>query len=304
MTGEEFTIDLISSASLDIFPQNTFSSFTNQLSRVIELEGEWVVGLLSIAFPSKIKNVTSTLIRQYTKSQLDLAEVNAEDEASVSGQPYKALGFNDLEDTRLPGGTIAKMKSGFYEQPVEIIAEISRVVSLEKFEVQIDKVTGFAVMEFGRGEGISFEDPQVVSIFGFKPWFDSKHQMYHIGYRSDPKKYLLDGLSNKHFGEYPVDVTCGSQLIFIYLDIIEFQHIGDTRAPILKIIESETRVKNGSISNISALHKQDFSSPIFKKLLRNTLQSVKVELRNEVGNLVPFVGIGKVIITLKFMRVK
>ena len=43
-----------------------------------------------------------------------------------------------------------------------------------------------------------------------------------------------------------------------------------------------------------------FSNLDYKKLLSNTIQSISIELRTETGQLVPFSGTGKVILTLKF----
>ena len=57
---DEFNIYLISSASMDIFGQNTMASFTNQFNEPIFLEGDWRVALTEITFPTAIKNVTDT----------------------------------------------------------------------------------------------------------------------------------------------------------------------------------------------------------------------------------------------------
>ena len=40
----------------------------------------------------------------------------------------------------------------------------------------------------------------------------------------------------------------------------------------------------------------------YKKLLSNTIQSISIELRTETGQLVPFSGTGKVILTLQFKK--
>ena len=76
--------------------------------------------------------------------------------------------------------------------------------------------------------------------------------------------------------------------------------MGDSRAPILKIIESERRLRNGSFNTIATIHHKTYTN--YKRLLSNKLQSIKVEQRSETGKLIPFTGIGKVVISLKFQR--
>ena len=40
----------------------------------------------------------------------------------------------------------------------------------------------------------------------------------------------------------------------------------------------------------------------YKKLFTSSVQSISVQLRTETKRLVPFAGIGKVVLTLKFKR--
>ena len=41
---------------------------------------------------------------------------------------------------------------------------------------------------------------------------------------------------NRHVGDFPVDIICELQLIFVYIDIIEHQNV---TIPVLKINEFE-----------------------------------------------------------------
>ena len=69
--------------------------------------------------------------------------------------------------------------------------------------------------------------------FGFKGIKDiSNHGFIHIGYQSENAGNSL----NRHVGDFPVGITCGLQLIFVYIDIIEHQNVGDLRAPVIKLL--------------------------------------------------------------------
>ena len=54
---EEFEVHLLSTASMNIFADDTLASFKNQLPQNLSLEGDWRVALSEIIFPSNINNV-------------------------------------------------------------------------------------------------------------------------------------------------------------------------------------------------------------------------------------------------------
>ena len=53
MGSDECTVHLISTASLDYFPDNTLASFRNFCKEEIALDGDWRVALSEIIFPTK-----------------------------------------------------------------------------------------------------------------------------------------------------------------------------------------------------------------------------------------------------------
>ena len=99
---------------------------------------------------------------------------------------------------------------------------------MKQFDYDFDTVTQKLVLKFGPNEGLSFENEEVPSILRFKGTRDiSNHGFIHIGYKSENVGNSL----NRHVGDFPVDITCGSRLIFVYIDIIKHQNVGDVRAP-------------------------------------------------------------------------
>ena len=143
---------------------------------------------------------------------------------------------------------------------------------LENFSYDIDPITRHVTMHYW--EGITFESPQILSILGFKGIRDGTG--YHIG---------------------------RTQLMFIYLDIIHYQIVGDTKAPLLRVIDTNRRVNNGNVCPIEPNHRKVFSNLDYKKLLVNNIQSIGVNLPTETGRLVPFAGRGgKIVLTLKFQK--
>ena len=52
-----FTIELVSSACAQLFPDNTLKSFTNFLPEQLILDDQWEVAISEISYPSMYQNV-------------------------------------------------------------------------------------------------------------------------------------------------------------------------------------------------------------------------------------------------------
>ena len=44
--------------------------------------------------------------------------------------------------------------------------------------------------------------------------------------------------SQNLISDYPVDIPAGTQMMFIYLDKIHYQIVGDTKSPVLRVIDT------------------------------------------------------------------
>ena len=84
--------------------------------------------------------------------------------------------------------------------------------------------------------------------------------------------------------------------------MFQYQIVGDTKAPLLRVIDTNCRVKNGNACTIEPNHRKVFSNLDFEKLLVNNISNVSVNLRTETGGFVLFAGGGKLVLTLKFQK--
>ena len=76
---DEFTVHVVSSASMEIFDSNTLASFRIFFNDEIQLSGDWRVALSEIIFPTKIENIvngnlTVYNLKDYEDSQRCLLE--------------------------------------------------------------------------------------------------------------------------------------------------------------------------------------------------------------------------------------
>ena len=60
---------------------------------------------------------------------------------------------------------------------------------------------------------------------------------------------------NAFMGDFPADLCARKHLIFFYTNIIEYQYVGDAKAPLLRVIRSKQRLKNGSVCEFEPTHR-------------------------------------------------
>ena len=194
--------------------------------------------------------------------------------------------FNNVTDNKI---VYYKNDKGEYDKIEKLFNEINRKVDLDIFSYSIDPITKHLSIWMHYWEGVTFESPQIPSILGFKGIRDGTG--YHIGY--EESSHIHSTLTSQNrISDYPDDISAGTQMMFIYLDIIHYQIVGDNKAPLLRVIDTNRRVKNGYVCSIEPKHRKVFSNLDYKKLLVNKIQTIAVKLRTETDRLVPFAGGG------------
>ena len=183
------------------------------------------------------------------------------------------------------------INAGSYENLEQLIKAIKTSIVLTKFSHQCNKITGVLVLFFGKIEGITFSAEDIPSILGFGGIKDGSSTQ--IGYKmidSFDKLARSDGEAKDFVANFPQDLLAGKQLIFVYSNIIEYQQIGDTKAPLICVFDSKQRLKTVEIKHTL---RTLFSNLEYKKLLSNIFQCIEVQCRTETGKLVPFNGTEK-----------
>ena len=120
-----------------------------------------------------------------------------------------------------------------------------------------------------------------------------------------------DGL-NKYFGfsenyyeateenqVFPADQTVGSDFnyirsLYIYLDICQYQLVGDTEAPLLQVVSTNNTNEN----YVEIIYNSSHYVP----LSRNNLETIEVDIRSDLGEPIQFQS-GKVVVKLHFRKI-
>ena len=142
-----FTMTLVSSASRNVFKDNTLANFKNLLSEEVSLQGEWRVAVTEITFSAQINNVTGNNI-VYIKKKRVIARMKNEK--------------NKISRRYL--GETSKITKGEYRNIAQILHEVLRKTELEKMDYVIDPITKHFSKWLHYWEGITFSSPQVPSL--------------------------------------------------------------------------------------------------------------------------------------------
>ena len=287
---EEFDIYLVSNGSMNIYPNNSLSSFTNLLAQPLHLDGDWSVALAEITFPAIVKNVKRTKITRHWGVDWD----------------------NIKADTLIrPRHTTHYVQEGYYRSIESIVNTIGGVLG-EDVRHEIDDQQRLQVV-VPTNNLFVFDPPDLLRMCGYTTPKWGRLQIIvenQVAVSGFPERDLVrirniaktDYPYSNDRAEFPFDISGNTHLIFVYINIIEYQPVGDSKAPLLRLIPLQRTMKNNELEDTKSLDYRSFDNLQFKKLLSTNVGAIQIELRNESGDLVPFISLGKTALTLRFRR--
>ena len=260
---ELFTIELVSNASAQRFPDTTLSSFTNFLPEQLILDGQWEVAISEISYPSMYQNVTKGKFMFFDKKLSKSSEFYYLEPGLYPSITDIVEAMNILiQERHNHSENCIKLKVSRRTQKVEIYLA-NEESGLAFFSTDLGHILGSNVgNEFGvmlRGKG-----PQ-------KP-------------------------------EFAYDIVRIHSLM-MYTDLIEYNIVGDTKAPLVRCFPFISKLKSGDIITTGQyMIYQTFSNLKFRQLLKNSFQSIHINLRDTSDEKIPFVFVGITRLVLMFRR--
>ena len=260
---EWFTIELVSNASAQLFPDNTLSSFTNFLPEQLNLDGQWEVAISEIFYPSMYQNVTEGKFVFFDKKLSKSSE------------------FYYLEPGLYPSITdiVEAMNILIQERHNHSKNCIKVKVSRRRQKVEIYLAS--------EGSGLAFFSTDMGHIFGS-----------NVG-----KEFgvILRG-KGPHKPEFACDIV-RIHFLMIYTDLIEYNIDGDTKAPLLCCFPFISKLQSGDIITTGQyMNYQRFSNLQFRPLLKNSFHSIHIDLRDTSGEKIHFVSFGIARLVLMFRK--
>ena len=188
---DEFTVHVVSSASMEIFDLNTLPSFRKFFNDEIQLAGDWRVALSEFILPTKIENtVNRNLIVYNLKDYEDYQKMSSR--ANVISRPYSGQQFSFVPGT--------------FDTVAQLLATIKRTIGLPHFSLRELTSSGKYEILFCKYEGIIFPSEEIPSIIGFMGIPNGNG--IHIGYKMIPNanRFMKSDDTKTYYGEFPADL--------------------------------------------------------------------------------------------------
>jgi hypothetical protein len=286
---------------MQVFPNNTLCCYTAKLPQAIQLDHEagWEVALVEMIHPTQIKNIVenqnTVLIEVYdTEVQKNMDERRA------------VADFMKTKNSETHRTTYQlNIPAGYYFSGQHLVNTLAERFNF-MFEKALEKARKSVKIEYhkiARRLMIKFQEDKVLAIT-FCP------ELYHI-LGGDPKLIKVKNeipavTGNLDFAKYfrfPVEMNQGLNLIFVYSDVVEYNVVGHTSVPLLRVIpfkvDSATSADEEG-GNTYHIHRE-FVHPHYLPVSKSYFDTVNITIKGDLGQNIPFTQ-GKVTVKLHFRK--
>ena len=90
------------------------------------------------------------------------------------------------------------------------------------------------------------------------------------------------------------DFTGGEHALFIYSSIVNHQILGDTLAPLLRVVCPDSKNIGSNVAS------EKYIKPYYVDIARKYIDVIDIQIRTTTGRLYPFIGGNPVILKLHF----
>lgn len=275
MYEDEFYLVLPSNSSMKYF-ENTTTSFITHLPREIRLYGEWVVGLTEIHVPQTIMHIHEE------DCKIEFLE-----------KPFETSGSTMFEH---------RIDLGTYEKLSDLVNSINASPDISKHQVLTmpARKGGFYYLKNVcecKGTHSTYMSEKIRRIFGFETDDTNNLGVPVLNTFNEPAP-------NEHIRRDIVATRPASlnravpTQLYVYTDIAEPCTVGDTQAPLLRIIYMAP-----SSYNFGNFHVSRYSQINYVPLMSYNFQNIIIDIRDEYGKPIPF-EYGTLTATLHFKRRK
>ena len=260
---DSFTIELVSNASGELFPDNTLSSFANFITEQVDLGGQWEVAISETSYPSMYQNITEGKFKFFDKKLLKSTSTY-----SVEPGLYTSVTDN-----------VEAMKTLIQE-----INNHNKTCITVKVSRRTQKVV---IMLANDNSGLAFCSTDFGHIFG-----------NNVGNEFG----VLMMKKGPHEPEFAYDIVRIHSLM-IYSNIVEYNIVGETKAPLLRCFPFIPKLKGGDIITTGQyMIYPTFSNLQFRPLPKNSFHSIHIDLRDPSREKLPFVSVGITRLVLMFRK--
>lgn len=268
----QFYITLPSDASMDTYPNNTVAHFRTDLATPINLAGSWEVGLCEITFPHSWHT-----IRKLSRVEWSVRK-RGETTSTVFG--VKPGIYRSIEELVAEmNNAMLRRTNDIRERPETLLAGRPYSVNFAFDNITRQMSVTFAHRASGRGSILKLHE-NLTRLLGFPQRLANT--------RLRPGTYT---------GNQIVDLSQGFHALYIYCDLVKERYVGDRLTPLLRHVPVNQQIVKENFTET-----QTFNPVYFMPVQRNTFQTIEIDIRDDLGETVPFES-GKVLVTLVLRQV-
>ncbi len=227
---------------------NTTDSFRVKLAYSLELEGEWECALAAIQYPHTFENLTGQYFTCFFPNippmQVNIPSANYESIQQIITSINQAF-QQAIMHTPVINNTAAENEEFDYFRDAFDV----------KYDLPIKRVS------------LTVRNIDIVL---------SEHLQYTLGYSAD-LAYFRDA---QYTADFPPDITGGFTSLYVYVDIIKAQLVGDILTPLLRIVPIKGKYGRTIVNDYSKLH--------YVELLNKRFDSIEVSIKNDNNQAVRF----------------
>ena len=275
-----FYLTLPSNSSEKYYPDNTLANFKTKLHNDVALSGEWEVALVDIMYPRNWYNVSDQYLRISCNGCMRMTP------APTPGEKYPT-------DIEIHVG----IPSGYYFSMIELV---------EAIRTQITKAFRRPIAAWSGGGGTEryVEEaywPRIKYNAHNKKVVLTVQPQMTITFSDQLQRILAIEPFTFSDAEMTVkssntcDIEGGLHAIYVYCDVLECVPVGDTVAPLLRIVQ--VNGVQGEMTHIQ------YDQPRYAPLQKKKFDTIEIDIRDDAGEKILFDS-GKLIVTLHFRKAK
>lgn len=244
---------------------STASNFRVKLPQRIKLDGEWEVGLVEVIYPNSWYNITSHKQENIVNVQIIL---------------------NDQVHT-----IKLEIPPLFYKNISNLIEALNTLINRSR-KKDVELKDGFLKFNFDviNDETFISLDPNVVRRISTS---DKIAQMLGFNGSTLYKYRPSDIVTLNRYSTKPPSIGFDIQTMYIYCNIVENQIVGNTLAPLLRIIDIQGDFKN--------VVNKTYDDPHYIPVLIKDMTAIEINIKTDMNEFIPF-EFGKVVVKLHFRR--
>lgn len=278
-------MSLPSNSSLDLHPNNKTSNFKVRLNKELSLEN-YRVALSDIIYMNKFQNVSTRNNKITFGYSLKYTDAGKQDSVHLKSCELKPGICGTIEILVNSINEVVRAKArGAHGDMLSIDGTSVKILKtfVDELTAQAKSMSFTAIDGGDHSENFIIFENRLAKMLGFHPNVNLAEKKPEIDKPAPYPSNMNDGFPNE---------------MFVYTDFIEHQLIGNSSAPLLKIVPINMSVFDEYHEKV----RIEFINRNYVKLNKVNFQTVNIECRDSQSNPIPFEDGHNIILTLHFIK--